>query len=271
MHLDVLELKAFYNDTRLGRTAQRAVRGRVRELWPDLRGRTVLGFGFAVPLLRPYLGGSRRVLSLMPGPQGVMPWPVEGKNISILCAETAWPIQTGFVDRLLVLHGLETSARPEQLLDEIWRVLAPGGKVLFVVPNRSGLWSRRDITPFGHGRPYSLRQLESQLRDHRLVPERHAAALFTPPSQKRFWLKMSPMWERAGRAISTHLAGGVLIVEAGKQVFAPTQRGLPEAVRRPLEVLEGIRRPSPKPASGRAQARRTICKSRPDSAQMPEF
>lgn len=251
MHLDVVDLKAFYYRTSLGRTAQRAVRERVREIWPDAHGQTVAGFGFAVPILRPFLGEARRVMALMPGPQGVIPWPAGDANVSALCEDNRWPLQTGFVDKMIVMHGLETSENPGAVLDEIWRVLAPGGRVLFIVPNRSGLWSRRDVTPFGYGRPYSLRQLEAQIERHRFVSEGHMAALFSPPSQRRFWLKMSPMWEQAGRAVSSHLAGGVLLVEASKQIYAPTQRGLGEAVRRPLGVLEGITRPPPRPASGR--------------------
>ena len=45
--------------------------GRVRYLRSPNPG----GFGFAVPLLRPYLVDARRVIALMPGPQGVMSWP----------------------------------------------------------------------------------------------------------------------------------------------------------------------------------------------------
>ncbi len=251
MHLDVTDLRAFYYQTGLGRLAQRAVRARVRDFWPSVAGLNVVGYGFSVPLLRPYLSEARRVISLMPGPQGVMAWPHGRANVSVLVNETDWPLQTGSVDRLVLLHGLETSEQPGALLNEVWRLLAPEGRALFILPNRSGLWSRRDVTPFGQGRPYSLRQIETQLKQHRFIPERHAAALFSPPSQKRFWLKLSPMWERAGSAISSHLAGGVLLVEASKRVYAPTQRGLPEAVRRPLTVLGGIARPHPHPASGR--------------------
>lgn len=251
MHLDVVDLKAFYYRTALGRVAQRAVRDQMRALWPSARAETVAGFGFAAPLLRPFLGEARRVISLMPGPQGVMPWPEGQSNLSVLCEETIWPLPTGFIDKLVVLHGLETSEQPGALLDEIWRVMGPGGRVLFIVPNRSGLWSRRDATPFGYGRPYSLRQLEAQLQRHRFVPERHRAALFSPPSQKRFWLKMAPMWENFGRSVSSALAGGVLMVEASKQIYARPQGGAPEAVRRPLKVLEGLATTSTKPVSGR--------------------
>ena len=251
MHLDVLDLRNFYYRTQLGRVAQRAIRDRVVELWPVQHGQTVAGFGFAVPLLRPYLADSRRVIGLMPGPQGVMPWPAGMENVSVLCEETLWPVPTGMVDRLVMLHGLETSEQPSAVLEEAHRVLGPGGKAMFIVPNRSGLWSRRDITPFGFGRPYSMSQLETQLKRHGFTPERTSAALFAPPSQARFWLRTADFWEGFGRRFGPWLAGGVLMVEASKQVYAPTRGGLGAVVRRPLKVLEGGGKGVPEPAMNR--------------------
>ncbi|WP_343081491.1 class I SAM-dependent methyltransferase [Ostreiculturibacter nitratireducens] len=247
MHLDVLDLRSFYYRTGLGRVAQKAIRDQVLALWPEAKGQTVAGFGFAVPLLRPYLQDARRVIGLMPGPQGVMPWPAGMPNVSVLCEETQWPIETGMVDKLILMHGLDTSENPTALLDECWRVLGPGGRALFIVPNRAGLWARRDATPFGFGRPYSLGQLDAQLRRHNFVAERHVAALFIPPTQRRFWLRTAPWWEGIGRRVSSAVAGGVLLLEVSKQVHAPMRGGLKEAVRRPLKVLEGM----PSPAAGR--------------------
>lgn len=247
MHLDVLDLRTFYYRTQLGRAAQKAVRDQVQTLWPEAKGQTVAGFGFAVPLLRPYLADARRVIALMPGQQGVMPWPAGMPNVSVLCEETLWPIETGHVDKLVLMHGLETSDHPTAVLKECWRVLGPGGSALFIVPNRAGLWARRDATPFGFGRPYSLGQLEAQLRGQGFEPERHVAALFQPPSHANFWLKTGGMWERVGRRVPSRYAGGVLIVEATKQLAAPTKPGLPEAVRRPLRVLDGLTQPEAKP------------------------
>ena len=246
MHLDVLDLRNFYYRTGLGRAAQRAVREQVVKFWPNADGLTVAGFGFAAPLLRPYLGKARRVICLMPGPQGVMPWPGGQPNVSVLCEDTLWPLETGHVDRLVMLHGLETSENPTGVLEECARVLAPGGRALFIVPNRRGIWSRRDITPFGYGRPYSLSQLETQLRRHNFIPERHKGALFQPPSEKRFWLKTGAFIERNGQRLPSGIAGGVLMVEASKEVFVrPT--GLPDKARRPMRILEGIAQPEAKP------------------------
>ncbi|MGR3540116.1 MAG: class I SAM-dependent methyltransferase [Hasllibacter sp.] len=239
MHLDVTELKAFYYRTGLGRAAQKAVRDRVVERWGDVKGMTVAGYGFAVPLLRPFLRDARRVVALMPAPQGVMAWPMGEENVAVLAEEVWWPLETGHVDRLVMMHGLETSDAPGALLDEAYRALGPGGRLMIVVPNRAGIWSRRDRTPFGWGRPYSLGQLESQLRRHGFLSEGHWAALFQPPSHRRFWLKAGPLIERAGRRISNRIAGGVLLVEAVKQVPRPARGGSPESVRAKVPAIAG--------------------------------
>lgn len=244
MHLDVQDLRNFYYRSTLGRAAQASVRAALTDLWPEAQGQTVAGFGFAVPLLRPYLADARRVIALMPAPQGVMPWPAGLPNVSVLSEETLWPIETGHVDKLVAMHGLETSERPSKLLEECWRVLGPGGKALFIVPNRAGLWSRSDRTPFGYGRPYTLGQLEAQLKQHQFLPERHRAALYQPPSERRFWLKSGPFLEKYGNRLPTVFPGGVFMVEVSKRV-QPT-KGTPKKriAKRPIIALEGLAKPA---------------------------
>lgn len=248
MHLDVLDLREFYYRSLLGRAAQKGVRDRLLQFWSpeDVKGQSIVGFGFAVPLLRPYLPTARRVTGLMPAQQGVMSWPAGEQNVAVLAEETMWPLETGSVDRLVLMHGLETSDRPKTLLDECWRVLGPGGRAVFIVPNRAGLWARRDGTPFGYGRPYSNSQLEAQLKAHDFIPGRHMSALFAPPSDKRFWLRSTTLWERFGKA-APWLAGGVLMVEVKKQMLAPRPPGLVDRARKPLRVLEGLVAPEVKP------------------------
>jgi len=251
MHLDVLDLRNFYYRSALGRAAQRVIRDDLRRLWPEAKGQTVVGFGFAAPLLRPFLQDARRVMALLPGPQGVMPWPAGRPNVSLLCEDTLWPLQAGQVDKLVLMHGLETSENPTALMDEVWRVLGPGGKAVFIVPNRVGLWSRSDATPFGFGRPYSIGQLEAQLRVHGLIPGRHFSTLYQPPSQRKIWRKSANLLEKMGKRMSVFDAGGVLMVEVSKQIPQPTRPGLGEAVKRPLRVLEGLTNPVPEGARGR--------------------
>ncbi|GAB1379195.1 class I SAM-dependent methyltransferase [Pararhodobacter aggregans] len=255
MHLDVQVLRDFYYRSQLGRAAQKGVRDRVVERWGDTRGLTLAGYGFAVPLLRPFLGTAERVIGLMPGPQGVMHWPADGANHSVLCDEARWPLANDSVDRLVVMHGLETSDHPLALLDEMHRVLSPQGRALVVVPSRGGLWARSDATPFGFGRPYSRGQMERLMAEAGFVCAAHTTALFFPPSSRRFWLRSARTLEKAGRNWGPDRLGGVLIVEAMRRDTA-TPRGLRVAERMPLRVLEGIPVSGAQPAWRETAARR---------------
>lgn len=250
MHQDVIELRRFYYQRALGRVVQRALRERLTALWPaeGTAGMTVAGFGFPVPLLRPYLPHARRVTGLMPGPQGVMGWPAGAPNHAVLCDETAWPLDTGSVDRLVLLHGLEVADHPDALLAEAWRVLGPGGRLVVMAPNRAGLWARADTTPFGYGRSYTAGQLETQLRRAGFVTEAQGAALYVPPSDRRFWLRTAAWWERTGARISQVLVAGVVLTEASKQLRAPVGPGLRMSLPNPAAVLGGLARPG---AAGR--------------------
>ncbi len=243
MYHDVRELRDFYYTTTLGRAAQKAMRDRLRACWPSVTGLSVAGFGFAVPLLRPCLREAARVIALMPGQQGVMHWPAEAANHSVLVEETGWPLASDSIDRLVMLHGVETSERPAALMEEAARVMKVGAKAMLILPNRSGLWARREGTPFALGRPYSLRQVETLCTDHGFRVEEHSAALFFPPRDSGRWLRWAKMLETLGQKLSRDAAGGVLLVEATRVADTPRASGL--AARKPLRILN----PSPSPAA----------------------
>ncbi|MEL6283693.1 MAG: methyltransferase domain-containing protein [Pseudomonadota bacterium] len=246
MHLDVVDLNAFYYKSHLGALAQRRLQSALRRRWTNVSGLSFGGYGFAAPFLRPFRSEASRTIAMMPAAQGVISWPREGPNASTLIEPYDWPLQTGFLDRLLVAHGLETAEQPHRLLEECWRVLAPEGRLMIIAPNRSGLWARRDGNPFGFGRPYSFDQLDAQLAEHGFGIESHGGALYFPPSQKRWWLNSGNLFERLGQRFDLQRLAGVLIVEAVKRVAAP-RSGLKERATAPLEVLGGIIRPQPRP------------------------
>ncbi|MBM3524188.1 MAG: class I SAM-dependent methyltransferase, partial [Alphaproteobacteria bacterium] len=235
MATDVVDLRDFYA-TPLGQFARRAIHSRIRALWPDLKGQAVAGVGYAVPYLRPYLAEAERVLALMPERQGVLHWPPEGPNVAALVDEAALPLPDLSVDRLMVMHALEHAEQLRPLLREIWRVLAGSGRVLFVVPNRRGLWAQVDRTPFGHGQPYSAGQLSRLLRENLFTPTATAAAVFMLPSQSRLLLSSANACERIGGRWFERFAG-VVLVEATKTLYAPTAVRARQAVPLPRPAL----------------------------------
>ena len=108
---------------------------------------------------------------------------------------------------------------PLELLREIWRVLAPHGRLMIVVPNRRGLWARVDTTPFGYGSPFSRRQLTRLLKEAMFSPDDWEYALHMPPFNWRILLKWPLFWERLGLLLWPTFSG-VIVVEATKEVYA---------------------------------------------------
>ena len=245
MHLDVNTLNDFYYHTRLGQFTRRKLQESVQKLWKQPFNGPIVGFGFTPPLLSIFLDQPNQIVCLMPGQQGVMRWPSAKNNFSALVEETYWPIASGSIERLIILHGLETSEKLKDLLQEIWRVLSPSAKVIFVVPNRSGLWARSEGTPFGQGRPYSIRQLTNQLRANRFKIEHHLTALYAPPSERLHLLKTGRFLEELGERFGSRFGAGIILLEASKQIYALTRPLSGITVTKPLVVLDDLSNPKP--------------------------
>jgi SAM-dependent methyltransferase len=218
MSSDVIDLRDFYKSD-LGQVARGMIRRAVRRIWPDLKGMRLLGVGYPTPFLTSLLAESERTVVAMPASQGVLGWPPEARNLVALVDEGELPFADCSIDRVLVVHALEVSEEARPMLTEIWRVLAGGGRLLIVVPNRRGIWARLERTPFGFGRPYSISQLSQLLRDERFIPVNAQGALFIPPAKRRTILRAAPVWERIGKRFFPTFAG-VVLVEAAKQIYA---------------------------------------------------
>ena len=208
----------FYTSAR-GAVTARLLRERLLSLWPDLAGESVLGIGHTAPYLRLWRGQARRCIALTPAQMGAARWPAGAPNLSCSAEEDALPFPDLSFDRILLIHGLESAESARRLLRETWRVLKDDGRLLVVAPNRTGMWAYWESTPFGHGHPYSVRQLSRLLADALFRVERQEAALWMPPSRVRLILRAAPLLERAGRRLMPGLSG-VTITEAVKDVYA---------------------------------------------------
>ena len=224
MFIDAGELWDFYNRP-LGHTVRRVLGTRVRARWRHIEGQTLIGLGYAAPFLGSFRGEARRLGALMPAEQGAVVWPTNGDSLTVIASEDALPLSDGSVDRLLVVHCLEFTERVRPLLREIWRVLAPEGRVMFIVPNRRGVWARVDKTPFGQGRPFSRGQLERLLEQAMLTPVECWWALHWPPFERQVVLRSAVTLERLGARVWPGF-GGVMLLEASKELAAPIGKGV---------------------------------------------
>src|ERR1700686_4598139 len=248
MSIDVVDLRNFYA-RHLGVVARRLIGRGIRRRFADTRGMSVVGVGYPTPYLGLFRAEAERCLAFMPAAQGVVKWPSDRPALAALVDEDELPLPDAAGDRVLLVHAIETSQNVGALLREVWRVLAAGGRLLVVVPNRRGVWARMDSTPFGHGRPYSRSQIMQLLRETWFTPTGWDEALYVPPIPRGWFLRSAVAWERAGATLASPFAG-VHIVEATKQVY----RAIPaprREKRRLVPALEPVLAPSPGAAAMR--------------------
>ncbi len=239
---DVVYLKQFYASP-LGQVVSAHLLARMRELWPDATGESVLGLGFAVPYFVQTPGPKELVVGGMPAAQGALYWPADSLNRVALLDEASLPFPDNTFNRLLLVHTLEHTALPQHVLQEVWRVLVPGGRALMVVPNRLGIWSHASGTPFGSGQPFSLHQMKALLEQSGLTTLRHQSSLFFLPSARRWLLATAPTLELIGRMLLPAL-GGVLLVEAEKQIYAALREPVYAGTRRGRTVIPAAAHPA---------------------------
>ncbi len=238
MRQGVLELREFYA-TPLGRVARQMVSRKVAEAWGPARGLDLLALGYATPFLEGLGPDARRAVAVMPAAQGVEYWPAGGANRACLAEEGALPLPNALFDRVLAVHALEESHNPLVLLEEICRVMAPSGRLILAVTARHGLWADAENSPFGHGRPFSRRQLERLVREADLSPVGWAS-------------RWAEGFEQAGALLWPSFAG-VILMEAIKQTFAVRPKG--KSARVPARALPGF---APAPVRGRLASRQDL-------------
>lgn len=225
MFSDIVDLRNFYGSL-LGRLAERSISLALSSVCPKSKNERVLGLGYTVPWLDRFKPDAERVLAFMPAGQGAVNWPAQGPSATALVFDEELPLFDSSIDRVIMVHALEHAENPRETLKEVWRVLAPGGRLVIVTPNRRGVWARFEHTPFGTGRPFSRGQLTELLRETNFTPGAWTDALHFPPSRRRWVLRFYQLLEKAGRRFWP-IFSGVIVVEAQKRLY----QGLPVAQR----------------------------------------
>lgn len=210
----------------------------IAALWATIPNERLVGLGYALPWLERFGTDAERVLAFMPATQGAVNWPPQGPSQTALVFDEELPLSDSSIDRILMVHALEHAESPHETLKEMWRVLAPNGRLIIVVPNRRGVWARLEHTPFGTGRPFSRGQLNVLLRETNFTPGAVSEALFFPPTTRRALLRLYQPLERIGRRLWP-MFSGVIVIEAQKRLY----QGIPVTRRASRRVFVPVLSP----------------------------
>lgn len=234
---EIDHLRQFYASP-LGQMATRTLRARLSALWPIAPGASLLGLGYAMPYLRIWRAANDRTAACTYAAMGATRWPRNRPGLATVAEEDRLPFPDLFFDRVLMIHALEHAENARRALREAWRVLKDDGHLLIVAPSRTGWWAYAESTPFGHGHPYSPGQLNRLLGSVMLRVQRHDVGLFCPPIAWRGLIRGAGAWERAGRRFAPRL-GGVVIIEATKDMYAAIPAGEAAPARRMVVTADG--------------------------------
>lgn len=237
---DIIALRKFYT-SRLGGLTQHYLTEKLFPTSEKLQRHNILGLGYAIPHLLPFFGKKNHVIAVTPAHEGGVHWPYHAPCLTAMAEELELPFANSSMDLVLLIHTLEHSEQPLLLMQEIWRVLAASGELMVVVPNRRGMWSRADNTPFGIGQPYSASQLSQLFEASSFTKISTQTCLFVPPTDG-FLSRPHQLVETMGEKLMPHF-GGLLVGRAKKQVYA---------MPKPRKCDEGKRAKSYVPVMGSA-------------------
>ncbi|WP_273787593.1 MULTISPECIES: class I SAM-dependent methyltransferase [Bartonella] len=217
VELDIVTLKDFYASA-LGLRVQKTLCDQLNLWWPDLTDKRIMGLGYALPYLSTLRERAQQCFAFMPASQGASPWPCAEQVATALVFEEDLPLPDASVDCILLVHALEYTENSFETLNEIWRVLAPNGHLIVIVPNRSGFWARNITTPFGYGEPYSRQQITRLFEKTNFVSGPIQEIVHYMPSTGYVSRLFSFFYEPFARYLLPYF-GGLLMCQAQKRVY----------------------------------------------------
>jgi len=199
---------------------------------------------------------ARRILQVGAYGQGYSPavfgnarqWVVDdatGGSIDLAADSRVMPLASGSVDGVVLIHQLEFTAQPHQVIREAARVLAPEGHLLVIGFNPHSLWGLRRIvatapaTPPWSGRYLAPGRVADWMQLLGMVPRRPEGLSILPPPLHRGWPAQRRRVDRGRESLGPGLGwlGGVHLVVGQKRVNGAANP--PHQRRRRFEIIPG--------------------------------
>lgn len=207
----------------------------IAALWPDLQNQRLLAVGWPFPYLAPLLETAAAVIVATPHgtPADTALLHRQGCPVTLVEPDIL-PFYARSFDRILMIHGSEYAAHQPAFFEQAEDLLCDDGRLISVLPNRSGFWHRGTDMPFTGGHAVSESRHIRLLEEAGFAVEYRNRALFMPPLQHPLLLRFSALYEAAGNLLFPFLCG-IHLCEARKDIFSGTAI---RAVKRPAFAAE---------------------------------
>lgn len=164
--LTVKNFEAFYKTTS-GNYLSNEIENLLIRSWSeaDIARCHTLCLGYPPPGLKAVSSKAASFALFTPAFLGPKKMIKNGKSYSAMGDETHLPLHPGSYDRALIFHALEYMEDPVSFLEEVWKVLSPGGRVFMMVPNKKGAWKKSGIPTTAATKGFLFREIKTLLME----------------------------------------------------------------------------------------------------------
>lgn len=210
-------------DTPFGRYLWASERAMLQQRLPELSGYHLMQLGVAGrDIIEDDFGHSHK-FSMAAG---------MSKNVATIADFESLPLPSDTVDTALLHHALEFSVNPHQVLNEVARVISPGGHVILVVFNTYSSFglSKAVVGPFlkspvWHHHNLRFGRLLDWLRLLGFQPLQSFRGCHQLPLQWSKWLDKTRVFRRLDNSKLITVGGSFYVIVARKQVAPLTPVG----------------------------------------------
>lgn len=225
MYQDYSEFEKFYRSD-LGKNLKYFVSSKLKK-YIYLYEKEIVGFfGYGNPYLDLIQKKNNRIFNFSSEKIGTCKNLSNEESVNILFDEEKLPIEDNFFNHILVVHYLENANNLKKNLRELWRVLAPEGKIYIILPNKKSSWNHSLKSPFSSGFGFSKNKINHMLEDNFFETQFIERLIYFPPWNLPMIQKNKFLFEKVG-SYFWRFFNGVYVCVAKKRLYAtPTQQRL---------------------------------------------
>ena len=218
MYQDFNEFEKFYQ-SELGINVKYFISSKLKKYIYLYDGETLGSFGFGNPYLNLFAEKNIKIFNFLSKKVGIKKNSYSEKITDVLLDEEKLPIEDLFFNHIVSVHYLENASNLKKNLRELWRVLAPEGKIYIVLPNKKSSWNISSGSPFSSGFGFSKNQITQILEDNFFETQFIDRLVYFPPWNSSMVIKNKFLFEKMG-SYFWRFFNGVYLCVAKKRIYA---------------------------------------------------